>query len=272
MQVTLLTSLVLTVLTVLISIAGLLVFRRKLASEDLKEQHEVTDPYSQFVGMLFAVLLGFMVADAMTRFSAARQTAQLEASAVANVFRIAEGMPEDTRKNVRTLCLDYCQVVINDEWPKLKVKKTSSKAWKVYRQLWKACSDYQPVSAKEQNAQAAMLTAMCEVGDSRRMRADALHNGMPTVLWAILLIGGVATIVFTYFFTTSSVGMQIAMVSIVSIVICLNIFLLASYDDPFSGDVMISPSTFEIQVKLFNLELDPTVDAGAKSDAVPDVD
>jgi|AGTN01.3.fsa_nt_gi hypothetical protein len=123
MQVTLFTSLLLTALTVLISIAGLLIFRRKLVAQDLKEQHEVTDPYSQFVGMLFAVLLGFMVADAMTRFSAARQTVQLEASAVANVFRIAEGMPEDTRQKLRALCLDYCQVVVDDEWPKLKVKK-----------------------------------------------------------------------------------------------------------------------------------------------------
>jgi hypothetical protein len=104
------------------------------------------------------------------------------------------------------------------------------------------------------------------------MRADALHNGMPAVLWAILIIGGVATIVFTYFFTTSSVGMQIAMVSIVSIVICLNIFLLASYDDPFSGDVMIGTSIFETQLKLFKLELDPAADADAQSKADPDVD
>ena len=65
MAVTLGLSLACTLLTVLISIAGLLLFRRLAINEDLKTQHEITDPYSQFVGMLFAVLLGFMVADAM---------------------------------------------------------------------------------------------------------------------------------------------------------------------------------------------------------------
>ncbi|MBX9669201.1 MAG: DUF4239 domain-containing protein [Candidatus Obscuribacterales bacterium] len=255
MQLNLVMSLIMTLLTVLISIAGLLVFRKKLEAEELKEQHEVTDPYSQFVGMLFAVLLGFMVADAMSRFGAARQTVQLEASGVANVFRTAEGLPEDYRKSVRALCLDYCKVVVEDEWPKLKVKKTSDKAWQVYTKLWKCCSDYEPVSAKQTNAQAAMLAAMSSVGDSRRIRADALHNGMPIVLWVILFIGGISTIVFTYFFTTRRVEMQIAMVSIVSIVICLNIFLLSAYDDPFSGDVMITSSIFETQIKLFESEL-----------------
>jgi hypothetical protein len=53
------------------------------------------------------------------------------------------------------------------------------------------------------------------------------------------------------------------MVGIVSLVICLNIFLLASYDDPFSGDVMIQPTAFETQLELFKHEL-----AGAKTEVV----
>lgn len=258
MEVTLLSSLAFTALTVLISIAGLLVFRQKMEAEVLKEQHEVTDPYSQFVGMLFAVLLGFMVADAMSRYSSARTTVQLEASAIANVFRTAEGVSDDARAAIRNKCLDYCKVLVEDEWPKLKKKQTSSKAWRVYRQLWKVCSDYEPVTARQTNAQAAMLTSMCDVGNSRRLRADVLNNGMPAVLWCVLIVGGVATIVFTYFFTTRNYKIQIAMVSIVSIVICLNIFLLASYDDPFSGDLSIGTSVFEVQLQLFQEELNPT--------------
>lgn len=253
-------SLLWTVITVLASIIGLLVFRRLVGSEVLKDQHEVTDPYSQFVGMLFAVLLGFMVADAMSRFSEARHTVQLEASAIANVFRTADGLPDSTRKQIRGLCLDYVKSVANDEWPKLKLKQTSNESWHVYRNLWRACSEYEPQTARQTNAQTAMLTAMCSVGDSRRMRQDTLNNGLPPILWGILIVGGVATIIFTYFFTTRSVVIQIAMVSIVSLVICLNIFLLTSYDDPFSGDVMIDPGVFKTQAKLFELDNDESAE------------
>lgn len=254
MEVTLASSLVWTLFTVLISIAGLLFFRRKMVAEDLKDQHEVTDPYSQFVGMLFAVLMGFMVADAMSRFADARHTVQMEASAIANVFRTADGLPNDDQKKVRGLCLDYVKSVTYDEWPKLKDHKTSSESWHVYRKLWRKCSEYEPQTGRQTNAQSAMLTAMCLVGDCRRMRQDTLHNGMPPVLWFILAIGGIATITFTYFFTTRRIEIQTTMVAIVSLVICLNIFLLASYNDPFSGDLMIDPGVFETQIKLFELE------------------
>lgn len=47
------------------------------------------------------------------------------------------------------------------------------------------------------------------------------------------------------------------MVAIVSLVICLNIFLLATYDNPFSGDVTITPTAFQTQLQLFELELNP---------------
>lgn len=269
MTVTIGTSLILTVIAVLVSIGGLLLFRRKILISDLKDQHEVTDPYSQFVGMLFAVLLGFMVADAMQRFSYARQTVQQESSAIGNVFRTCDGLPPENKAKIRKLCADYCRVVIEDEWPKLKDRQTSRKAWDVYRELWRECVMYKPVTPQQTNCHASLIGDMSDVGDQRRVRADVIHNGMPAVLWAVLIVGGVATIVFTYFFTPNNIKVQIVMVSIVSLVICLNIFLLASYDDPFSGDVMVNPVLFENQLKLCEIELNPTKDADTSLEEMP---
>jgi hypothetical protein len=41
------------------------------------------------------------------------------------------------------------------------------------------------------------------------------------------------------------------MTAMVALVICLNVFLLAAYDDPFSGDVMVAPIPFEIVLGSF---------------------
>ncbi len=248
-------SLALTLLTVLISVAGLLLFRMlKSHDDDLKTQHEVADPYSQFVGMLFAVLLGFMVADAMQRFELARQTVEQEASSLANVYRMADGLPEANRIRVQNLCLAYSDEVIK-AWPLLAKKQTSPTTWDTYRRLWKELTLYEPVTPRQCNVQQSILPCMASLGDCRRLRVDALHNGMPAVLWCILSVGGVATIIFTYFFSSSNLNVQMVMVAIVSLVICLNIFLLACYDDPFSGDVMIEPTAFETQSRLFREEM-----------------
>lgn len=251
-------SILLTIFTVLCSIAGLLVFRRFLSPELLKQHHDVADPYSQFVGMLFAVLLGFMVADAMSRFGAARQTVEQEASSIGNVFRLAEGLPSESRNSIRALCDKYVRQVAKEEWPLLAQHKTSKATWETYRQLWHACTTCKPSNPEEVNAHSALLPCMAEAGTNRRLRVDALHNGLPPVLWCILGVGGVATIVFTYFFNVEQLRLQIVMVSIVSLVICLNIFLLATYDDPFSGDMTISPAAFDTQSMLFEAEMKGT--------------
>jgi hypothetical protein len=256
MPVTLTYGLLLTLLCVCASIAGLTIVRRWILAADLKGQHDVADPLSQVVGMMFAVLLGFMVGDAMQRFSNARTTTQQEAASLADVFRLADGLPAANKKRVQELCVVYADEVTKVEWPLLAHKKSSRAAWDTYAQLSKECVTYQPVSQEQSNVQQSLLPAVISLGDNRRLRVEGLNNSLSPILWSILTVGGMATIVFTYFFGSHNHRFQLVMVAIVSLVICLNIFLLASYDDPFSGDVMVQPSAFVTDLELFKMELD----------------
>lgn len=242
---TILIGALITALTIGISVGGLLLVRRKVSFEDLKSHHDVADPFLSVVGTLFAVLLGFMIASSMTRFEEARITIQQEASALGNVFRAAAGMPEPNRTKIHQTCERYADLVINDEWPVLASKHTSEKAWAAYNVLWDECVNYTPTDNKTSNMQSAMMGYLGTLGDARRMRVGALHNGLPTVLWIVLYAGGTATICFTYFFGLKSIKLQIMMTSLVSLAICLNLFLLASFNDPFTGDVMLNPTAFE---------------------------
>ncbi|MBA3857241.1 MAG: hypothetical protein C0507_10075 [Cyanobacteria bacterium PR.3.49] len=262
---TLVQGLIITLCVVVASVIGLLFARRWLDKHhpELKTQHDITDPYSQFVAMLFAVLLGFMVADSMQRFANARETVQQEASALANVFRLAEGLPQTNLDQLRDLCTEYAYEVVNDEWPMLALHKDSPKAWVIYRKLWTATTTYEPVTQRQNNTQAALMTTMETLGEARRLRVEALHSGLPLQLWAVLILGGTATIFFTYLFAAENLKIQVIMVSMVSLVICLNLFLLATYDDPFNGDVRVTPSAFETQLNLFKLEHEAPVDVKA---------
>ncbi|MBX9568326.1 MAG: DUF4239 domain-containing protein [Candidatus Obscuribacterales bacterium] len=234
-----------TIITIGLSVMGLLVVRHYVRSKLLKMHHDVADPLLSVVGTLFAVLLGFMVANSMTRFEEARVTAQSEASAVGNIFRAAAGLPDKNRTVIQHACEQYVDLVINEEWPVLSKKHTSDKAWKAYDEIWMDCVKFVPSNDGETNMQSAIMGYLGVLGDARRMRVGALHNGLPPVLWFVLFAGGTATIAFTYFFGIENIRLQILMTSLVSLSICLNLFLLACYDDPFSGDVMLHPTAFE---------------------------
>jgi hypothetical protein len=259
-NVSLISSMFLTVLVVFASIGGLIVVRRWLHVAELRENHDVTDPMSQVVGMMFAVLLGFMVSDAMQRFEGARATVQQEAASLADIFQQAHGLSAESRSKIYSLCSQYADLVVSEEWPLLAQRRTSIKTWRIYNQLWIECTDLKPKTQSESNIQQTMLQSMSSMGDCRRLRIEALHNGLSPVLWGVLIVGGFTTVLFTYFFGIQNLRMQIIMTSIVSLVICLNIFLLACYDDPFSGDVMVYPSAFVVDQKIFKMCLDPKVE------------
>jgi hypothetical protein len=253
-KVTLVECLMLTILIVSASIGGLMLVRHWMLAAELKGSHDVADPLSQVVGMMFAVLLGFMVGDAMQRFAQARATAQQEAASLCDVYNLAVAIPADKRAQVRSLCVQYAELVVKQEWPLLAQRQTSAAAQATFVELSNVCSTYEPKSQGQSNVQQSLLPSVVSLGDNRRLRCEALNNGLPPALWAVLLIGGLATVLFTYFFGAGNLKIQLVMVSIVTVVICLNIFLLASYDDPFSGDVMVHPTAFEEDLRIFQTE------------------
>ncbi len=241
-----------TLVTVMLSISGLLLVRRWSAHTDFKEHHDVADPMLSVVGTLFAILLGFMVANAMQRFEEARVNVQEEANAVMDLYRLAEGLPKLECDNMRAHLVNYNQALIVDEWPKLSHKKTSDEAYKYYDLVWSDCATFKPKEDAHNNLQQKILDCITTLSDCRRMRLYSMHNGLPKALWPALLAGGMSTIFFTYLFKMHNLKLQILMTSLVTLAICLNLFLLASFDDPFSGDVMVSSLPFEINSDSFH--------------------
>ena len=68
---------------------------------------------------------------------------------------------------------------------------------------------------------------------------------MPAILWAVLLVGGVITVGFTYLFGLRSTTVHVLMVAALALVIGLVLFTVAALDFPFRGTVHIGPEAFE---------------------------
>jgi hypothetical protein len=218
--------------------------RRRIKLESLRTHHDVTDPLLAVLGTLFAILLGFMLANAMQRFEAARINIEQEAGAVGDIFRIADGLPEKSSGPLRKGCLDYLNLVVDEEYTLMQKGKFSEHAWNVYGDLWHDCVHFQPQTQAESNLHQELVGAMARVGECRRTRYAQLHYCLPTPLWCILIFGGLCTIGFTYFFAVEDIKLQIAMTSVITSIICLNIYMLAGFDAPFSGDIAIAPTAF----------------------------
>jgi hypothetical protein len=115
----------------------------------------------------------------------------------------------------------------------------------------KTTMDYEPVKESEKAVYPIMVQEVCQLWDNRRARTNMATNGMPFIEWIVLIVGGIITVVFTYFFYVESLAAQVAMTTMVTIIIGLNLFLVLLFGYPFSGDLIVKPDAFKVDQMIF---------------------
>jgi hypothetical protein len=83
------------------------------------------------------------------------------------------------------------------------------------------------------------------VSDARRLRLLEVTQGLPTVLWVVLLGGGVVTVSFTYLFGLKNNWAHALMVAALTLLITGILFTIGSLEYPFAGQAQIRPYAFE---------------------------
>jgi ABC-type multidrug transport system fused ATPase/permease subunit len=239
-----------------VSVAGLLLVKRIIKLKG-GEHHAVAEALLAVVGTLFSVLLGFLVVGTMNGYEDARSKVNLEAQYLADVFRFAKGLPPGPRHDLRNTCRAYCRAVSEEEWPRMELKQDCPHAWQLYYRLWDESLSVSPVDQRESNIHQALLTSMQGLGESRRSRIAILRRNLPPVLWLVAISGCTIIIIFIYFFVVESIVLHSVMTGLVAISLYLIVFLLTLYDNPFSGELKLSPIPFEVNDKLFEIPDDP---------------
>jgi Protein of unknown function (DUF4239) len=89
------------------------------------------------------------------------------------------------------------------------------------------------------------------LADARRMRLVAAEEGIPGVLWAVLIFGGVAAIGFTYLFGLENTWAHRLMVFTLAAVIGLVLFTIGAMEHPFSGGARIGTGAFDLILERF---------------------
>jgi hypothetical protein len=243
---TLLDAVVIVAVFISIALLGQFIVGKYTSVEVLSEHHSAGEAMMGVVGTLFSVLLGFMIAAAMQMYGDARMFGNDEASNVANVFRIARGLSDVDRPRIRQLCRRYVDDVINNEWPKMQRHEKINHGWDAYQQLWEAVVAVAPENDRQANLEQSLVDSMKSLGENRRSRILLSQKGLPDALWWVIAAGALATLSLSYVFASKFPKIQAIMTTLVATAIALNVWLLSAYANPYSGELRITPSMFEL--------------------------
>jgi hypothetical protein len=241
--------------TVASALAGMLFVRRKVPLATLREHNEVAGFIIGVVGVAFAVLLAFVVLTVWEQFEEARQIAAREANALAGVFRLSQGFSGPERSRMLGTAYGYAELVTTDEWQSMGQGARSTEspgAWKMVDRLWEMSRQLSLRTPREQALYSELLGALEELSSERKLRLMAARNGLPALLWVVLILGAAVTVAFSFFFGVRSMQAHALMTGALAGTIALNLYLIAALDYPFSGDLRVPPEAFEQALVVFD--------------------
>jgi hypothetical protein len=232
-------------LVLVLAIIGVMHFLRKRLPAPLTEQQQntVLGPFS-FITTLYAFLLGFVVVTLWHNFNEAGRTTSNEAETVAVLYRLSEGLPGGHA--VQNALIEYTRSVREDEWPAMSTGEMSKKTEAIYESLWVEGRNLAPKLAGEQALYSEFINQLGELSRYRRDRTLLLGGSMPDVMWWTLFVGGLLLLGGLYFLSVSSTRVQILVDGIVIGMLLLMLYLAVEFNNPFQGDVRVSPKAFKV--------------------------
>jgi len=235
--------------TMLISILGLAIVRRFVDLDWLKRHLDIASYFFLMIGTLYAVLIAFAIYVVWTQFQDAGANLEHEVNAVADLSRMAAGLPEPQHTMIRNALLDYVHAVIEDEFPAMAEGRESPRTWEAIQKLMDVYSNGSVSSAKEQVYMGESLKHLNDLANYRRIRLFTSRGTVPPLLWYLLFGGGAVLIAFTYFFGHESIVWQAAMTAALTATLSFSLYLIVAYNGPYDGTTRISPAPYELELQ-----------------------
>jgi len=245
------TGIVIILTAVATAIAVVALGRTLYPKDKLQQAHELTGNILSVVGTLYAVLLGLVVVDALVRFEHAIDVVQEESNSLADIFLLAEALPEQQRAPIREACKTYARRVVELEWPLMARGRASVEARQTAFTIIQGLRGFEPATEAQKAVYPMILEQMRELWDCRRERIGTATGGIPLVEWFVLIAGAAVTVLFAGLFSARSVSLQRFITALTAVIIGLNLYLVHLFGHPFAGDLTVSSRPFAVDIAIF---------------------
>jgi hypothetical protein len=201
--------------------------------------NEIAGFFFSVVGVVYAVLLAFLVVSVWSNFSAADLATTQEAAAIITVARDTMYFPEPIRSEVHDQLRQYTELVITKEWNIVPSGQSenlgSPEALAVFNSLW---STYQKLPPNAITANA--VKSLDNLSVQRVERLMSSKEDLPRIFWVVLLLGAAIMLYFGLLFYVENVRLHIFMLMLLTGLIAACTWLIVVINNPYIGDLHVS--------------------------------
>jgi len=234
---------------VVVAVAGLSLAHRLIPVTVRRANLAAVGAIYAAVYVMFGVTLGFSLLLVWQEYGVARQTAETEAAAVEELYRLAGRFPEPDRSRARDAAVSYVRAVAEDEWPAMEQGRSSPRAGALADDLRESVQGLDPRTPAEEGIYSASLTNVDDLGEARALRLLDIREGLPPLLWMVLAVGAAVTVSFTFLFGMDALWLHGMATGALTVLVVLVLYVISVLEYPFDGDVRVGPEAFEFTLR-----------------------
>jgi hypothetical protein len=229
----------------LYSVGLMLACRKKWGPDLLKLNNEVAGFKFSVIGVLYAVLLAFLVVAVWQNYNATETAVRNEAKAVGDLTQLSYALPEEEGTTIRAALSDYVSEVRQNEWVSMAQGLPSKTTADALAHLTEAIFDVHAEQLRDHALFQQALHLLALIEDNRNERLDSSDGSVPPILWFVLISGGLITLGYPAFFGTSNVVAQTLMTAALAALVALTLVPALILDFPFTGQAALTSGAFD---------------------------
>jgi hypothetical protein len=219
-------------------------FVKRVHRED-HSHNDIVGYYLAAVTVFYGITLGLVAVGTWNNYSAVEDKVDREAQNLSSLYRDSQTFAEPERSVLLNDLRGYAREVIYRSWPQQKQGIVPTGSAQFLEQFQSHMTELNPAGLGEQTRYAEAYRQFNELVEARRARLDAVSTSLPRSLWWMVILGALVCIATTYFFDVRSDAMHRWMTALMSGLLGLMIFLVATLDNPFRGHVSVGPTALE---------------------------
>lgn len=228
------------------------VITRRIAPVDVLQEHNDRSGFIlAIVGVVYAVLLGFVAIDTWERYDLAEVRTYSEATNLTELYRDADAFPQ--REVLRRELRRYTESIVNVDYPSMLAGRDTMGTRPQIEGVGAIIRHLTVSTMAQQNVQLQMLGALQSALADRDTRLSMSATGLNVAVWIVLIVGAILTIGFTYLFGFKHARLRAIMIGALAAMIGLVLFLAMSLDYPFRGDVRVGTEAFDHAMKSYDV-------------------
>ncbi|CAN5421626.1 hypothetical protein BH10ACT7_BH10ACT7_29570 [soil metagenome] len=217
----------------------------KRAARANEEWDRVLNYAMSSYGIFYGILLALIAVSVYENFQRVDVIVVDETSALAALYRAVSAYPDPYSLQLQDHLREYTYNVINVDWPIQRENVIPSEGNSGVDRLQALLLGFEPQTTGQTALHNQTLSVFFDFLEARRARLDETELALPPMLWVLLTVGAMLNALMLALVDVRNVRVHLIMSGIIAIFVAMLIFVTASMDHPYAGQVSITPEPFQ---------------------------